>query len=334
MTIIKPKYLIIGPRFFSYGDLIAKRLEELGCPALFVNERRGISLFEKAILRFLGPKFVPKLQVRLIRYLKKIDLTEVQKVLLLATEVVTPEFFKQIKHLLPKAVFISYSWDSIRNKPNAIKIAHLADKALSFDSEDVKLFSHIILRPLFYHPWFEKKMITQHQNSKLVVGFLGSLHSDRMLVLSKILKELQKFENVQTKCFIYCQSKFIFYLRLILSPRIWRIKNLISYSSMNLEEVSKWFDNVNIVIDIHHPKQTGLTMRTVEAIGMGKSLITTNQNISHYKFYDTSIHYIVDRYLPEIDNFININDNTANLKYLDARAELSMDSWIMSVFST
>ena len=49
------------------------------------------------------------------------------------------------------------------------------------------------------------------------------------------------------------------------------------------------------VVDIQHPKQTGLTMRTIEMLGANKKIITTNSDIKHYDFYHPNNICIVKR---------------------------------------
>ena len=42
----------------------------------------------------------------------------------------------------------------------------------------------------------------------------------------------------------------------------------------------------NIILDIAHPHQKGLSFRPYEAMGLRKKLITTNKDITNYDFYN------------------------------------------------
>ena len=44
------------------------------------------------------------------------------------------------------------------------------------------------------------------------------------------------------------------------------------------------------VLDINHLDQSGLTIRTFEALGAGKKIITTNSEIKKYPFYIKQYH--------------------------------------------
>ena len=54
-------------------------------------------------------------------------------------------------------------------------------------------------------------------------------------------------------------------------------------------------DTSKVILDIQHPAQTGLTMRTIEMIGLKKKIITTNQDIVHYDFYRPENIQVIDR---------------------------------------
>ncbi|MEK5777604.1 lipopolysaccharide biosynthesis protein, partial [Acinetobacter nosocomialis] len=60
-------------------------------------------------------------------------------------------------------------------------------------------------------------------------------------------------------------------------------------------EIVELYAKSNIILDISHPGQSGLTMRTFEAIGAGKKLITTNTNIKEYPFYNANNIFIISR---------------------------------------
>ena len=55
------------------------------------------------------------------------------------------------------------------------------------------------------------------------------------------------------------------------------------------------------MLDIQHPNQTGLTMRTIEMIGLNKKIITTNSSITEYDFYSPNNVLVIDRENVEID---------------------------------
>ncbi|EEX2831637.1 glycosyltransferase, partial [Escherichia coli] len=77
-------------------------------------------------------------------------------------------------------------------------------------------------------------------------------------------------------------------------------------------------------IDIHHPSQHGLTMRTIEAVGLNKKIITTNADIKKYDFYDPKDVYVYqsgDSKLPDVF----LSTSTTNFKN---REMYSLKCWV------
>ena len=75
---------------------------------------------------------------------------------------------------------------------------------------------------------------------------------------------------------------------------------------LSSDDIANVIKKTRTIIDIQHPKQSGLTMRTLEIVGMKKKIITTNSDIVNYDFYNENNIAIIDRKSPLIDkNFIN-----------------------------
>ena len=66
-------------------------------------------------------------------------------------------------------------------------------------------------------------------------------------------------------------------------------------SGLPSEQLTAKLKQSKTVVDIQHPKQSGLTMRTIEMLGANKKMITTNADIQNYDFYHPNNICIVDR---------------------------------------
>lgn len=101
------------------------------------------------------------------------------------------------------------------------------------------------------------------------------------------------------------------------------------YNKLNSKNIADIVDKSKIVLDIQHPKQTGLTMRTIEMIGMKKKILTTNKEIKEYDFYRSENICVIDR------NNIEINDDFLELPYKELDGEIyekySLNSWVQEV---
>ena len=101
------------------------------------------------------------------------------------------------------------------------------------------------------------------------------------------------------------------------------------YSPLSSNDISRIIEQSKVVIDMQHPNQKGLTMRSIETLGMRKKLITTNSDIVNYDFYNENNIYIIDRDNPVIKpdffktEYIPIPDKIYN--------RYSLAQWIFDV---
>ncbi len=68
-----------------------------------------------------------------------------------------------------------------------------------------------------------------------------------------------------------------------------------SFTSLSQEETLDIISQSKVVVDIEHPGQVGLTMRTLEMLGCQKKLITTNKSVREYDFYNEDNILVVER---------------------------------------
>ena len=128
------------------------------------------------------------------------------------------------------------------------------------------------------------------------------------------------------------QSSFIYKFYKITKPEFRDApKNTFSFDKMSAKDISKIVDESRIILDVQHPKQTGLTMRTIEMVGMNKKLITTNESIKKYDFYNTNNIAVVNR------KNVEISAEFLNAPYEPLSPELyekySLKNWIFEVLS-
>tara|TARA_Y100000766_G_scaffold193960_1_gene166771 strand:- start:166 stop:495 length:330 start_codon:yes stop_codon:yes gene_type:complete len=63
---------------------------------------------------------------------------------------------------------------------------------------------------------------------------------------------------------------------------------------MNRKEISDIFSISKVIIDIPNIDQNGLSMRTMEALGAQKKIITTCDEIKNYDFYNPNNHLVLE----------------------------------------
>jgi len=319
--------LFISPEFFNYHKYIKRKLESFGAKVDFFNERPTIN--SKTLNHFLNniPKHIYSLFVK--RYFDKMlkKNKEYDYLFLIRGEVIPEEFIKKLKNKHRNIKLIMYQWDSINNNPNVLNIIDYFDFVYSFDYKDSILNKTVKFRPLFFIDPYKniKKRFTS-----IDVLFIGSYHSDRLKIIKEINNECERLN-------------LSFYNHLYL-PKISFLKK--KYLEREFNDGFEWFNNnklnekqiINliskskIILDIQHPDQTGLTMRTIEAIGAKKKIITTNHNIKKYDFYNKNNINIIDR------NNIQIKEQVLSSNYKELPKKIykkySLEFWLKEIFGT
>ena len=289
------RILLIAPRFFGYETKIINHLKSLGSEVHFLDERPGNSFLIKGLVRFHSVLSPP-----LARWYFKRALAALQTVRFDDVLVISPEFFdegtiRQVRETQPAARIILYMWDSLINKGwterRATRFLAGFDRTLSFDDVDATHYE-MSLRPLFYSSSVPRQ---DGVTSSFAFSFIGTIHSDRYRVL-KDLERCAKVRGLPTFIYPFLPSKYIYWFYRLTKPEFKGTKLAdFQLSSLPYDQVMAVFQASRCIVDIEHPGQRGLTMRTLEVIGSGKHLITTNPNIRKYSFYSPDRITVIDR---------------------------------------
>ena len=87
-----------------------------------------------------------------------------------------------------------------------------------------------------------------------------------------------------------------------------------------------------MILDVTAKDQSGLSMRTIESIGMMKKIATNNRYIREYDFFSSKNVFIYG----EEDNFV-IDKDWLDQKYeLDSKIynKYSIDSWVHTILES
>ncbi len=179
--------LLLCPTFFGYEIEIKKELENLGANVFYFDERPKNSFFTKALIR-LDQKKIIKNQINEYyqNIIESIKDKFIDTIFIITPETINEEHLLMMKQYFPNVKVVTYLWDSLDNKPNAMPILNLSDRCFSFDKRDVEKYPNIKFLPLFYISDYEKVIETKN-NFKYNISFIGTIHSDRY----NIVKQLQ-----------------------------------------------------------------------------------------------------------------------------------------------
>lgn len=132
--------------------------------------------------------------------------------------------------------------------------------------------------------------------------------------------------------YLHLPSRYLFYF-FKFTKKEFKNARLKEFCEKKLDSknISSIVENSKIILDIQDPKQSGLTMRTIEMIGMKKKLVTTNRDIQNYNFYCPENICIIDRDSPEIpDEFVCAKYHDFDS---DIYEEYSIDNWLRRIFN-
>lgn len=290
------RVLIMCPRFFGYENAIADAARALGAHTTVVLDKPSNTIWTKAVTR-VSPSAVASRMMEYVRSLKdRYRHQGFDEIIVVKGEALSSGAVHLLRESFPRARCIYYNWDSLRNYPHLRKILPLFDACFSFDPEDCASSSELKHLPLFYVDEYRDLPSMSREYDLFAVA---SLHSDRYQVIQKVIQGCSR--NTRTLEYLYYPNPIALLGKKILEPNLVIPPfRRIHKTALSKEVMLQALARSGAVIDVQHPNQTGLTMRTIEMVGAGKKLITTNSLVRSYDFFDERNILVIDRNFPEV----------------------------------
>lgn len=319
------KILFIGPRFNNYQKTINSTIHKSGlyskvdyisdCPL------GDIGLF--AIITNICPSLKSLLIKRYNNLIKnKIHYNKYNVIFIIRGEFVNPNVLKLTHEEIPDMKIIVYQWDSIKNNKNAKNLFQIADETYTFDYKDSEDYE-LKYVPLFYS-WKESGVKEIERNNQTIdIMSIGTYRKNRVPYIN-VMKNICERQNLK--------YKFHNFMRLGAFIKN-RQKLGIKFADVNFNRISyrKYYSILQeskAVLDIQSPTQSGLTIRTMETLSLGKKLITTNSNIKKEPFYNSNNVFIIntpdDLYTQRFNDFL-IAD------FLPTSGLLTLTEWLKRI---
>jgi len=326
------RILYLGPSVFGYEKDIVQELEAKGATVDFFDERPFKSSIGKILIRlkinFLIKSHVNHYYQSIIEKAMKV---EYDYLFVISPETINEHIITKIKASNPKMKSFLYMWDSLANKKTKGCILNTFDHAFSFDRNDALSNESLEFLPLFYGKNFQY-MQNDNKENVYSVTFIGSLHSDRFNFVKKIINQLAS-DDLSAFTFFYCPSRLLFLLKKILSNEFNDVKwSDVSFSPLSQKAIKDIIAESKMIIDVEHPLQTGLTLRTIESLGSRKKLITTNKDITNYDFFTDSNICVVDRVNPRVAQ--TFKESKFSVKSELIEKQYSLKNWLNTIFQS
>ncbi len=228
-----------------------------------------------------------KIQLELLRSIKdKTDFALIIRPDLLDTEVI-----KAIKSSTHK--MIGYQWDGLERYPKIFSKIDFFDHFFVFDERDLCYNPKLKTTTNFYFDYD----IEENSDIDSDVFFIGSFINNRMKALFEISEHL-KNKGLQLNINVVgCNRK---YIELNNHKGVNFLTNILNFKE-NYNAIKKTKAILDLLNDIHN----GLSLRTFEAIGFQKKLITNNPLVKNYDFYlPENIFILGERNIDELEQFL------------------------------
>ena len=324
------KVLLFCVKTFNYEVEIKKKIESYGAEVYYYDERPKDSHFVRGLIRLKRSLYEKKIEKYYQDILDSDLCSKIDFLLVIRGEVVPDFFLKNLKKKNPKCKLIFYTWDSFKNHSHPQQNLHHYHLTSSFDQGDCKEYN-MIYRPLFYLDVYKKIKPTSFEECSYMMLFIGTAHSDRYKISNALAREvISKGHKVFTYYFMH--SRAVYFFKRLFEKGFGHVKySELAFKSISSNQVTELYKKSLAVLDIQHPNQSGLTMRTFETLGSGRKLITTNKIIKNYDFYNENNVYIIDRENPTVNFEFYKKPFLPYSK--DVLSHMSMEGWLHDLIS-
>lgn len=332
---MRKKNALLGKRVLlialpSYSTGMIKKMEEMGARVDYINDKPKDSFLGKGLGRLQIPFYIKYIEKYYHKKLISLKNYKYDFVLVIRGEYTPSHSLRLIRQLFPTAKLILYMWDSLVNNKNISKKWKYYDIIYTFDRMDYLENKNVInFLPLYYYENYLPFMSYQKEY-QYDLSFIGTVHEDRYKVITEVCNQVNK-SGGKTFSYFFSPHKIIFWLNKLRNKHYKEIKmSDVSFDLMPFEKLYEVYSNSKCVIDVESSTQNGLTMRTIEMIGLRKKLITTNEDIVNYDFYNPNNILVIDRNDPKIDfDFFGkpyeILNDEVYYKY-------SLEGWLLQIF--
>lgn len=318
------RLLLVAPRFFGYEREVRNELERRGIVVDWIPDRPFDTPLMTALTR-LQPKLVLRSADRLYeRLLAQWGATHYDIILVINGQTLSRKFLAALRVSFPSAKTILYMWDSIENRRSVVDNFGFFDAISSFDPISARRYG-MRLRPLFFSKGFE---CPPRDDFDYHLSFIGTAHTDRYAVISRLKRNLA--EDVIGYWYLYLQAPWVYHVyRLGKRDMRTALRSEFKFNALDRETVQRVFSRSRAILDIEHPRQHGLTMRTFEAMGSHKKLITTNVQVQECDFFNEQNICVIDRANPVVPR--NFLESPFSLISADLYHRYSVEGWMDEV---
>lgn len=322
------RILLVAARFFGIAEKIMQKMNEYGAVVDYYDERPDNTFFTKALIR-LNRNLISG---RINRYYNSIIEETAGRhydyIFFIKGEAISAAQLKKLLDSHPESKSIVYHWDSIARNSNALNLLNCFDYRFSFDREDCMKFDLRFLPLFYYDDYAEISDVPERFEYDLL--FVGTAHSGRYSIIKTIREQLSQM-NKEVFSYFYFPGRIMFWKYLLQDKEARDIdRKDVHFTSISSDELLSLYRKSEAVIDINRARQSGLSLRCMEALGAKRKLVTTNADIVNYDFYSPCNILVIDRKEPVIPK--EFMDSPFEPVSEEIYRKYSLTNWLDAIF--
>ena len=278
-----PKVLLIAPSFFGYRDRVKAKFVEMGFEVDVADDRPSEGVAFKSLGKLSYKLVDPSISRYADSVRQRVKAGGYDRVVYMGgmSFCFTPEQMRWIKES-STAVFSAYLWDSLENCQRISSCIELFDRVSSFEPLDC-MDGRISLRPLFYSDAYAEVPLFPQGGFEYDACFIGSVHQPSKFHAVRRICDWLESRGLRVFRYFYMPSASVLALRKAADVMYRGVE--FQGVPLPMERVLEVLAKSKAVIDSPQKGQRGLTIRTVEAVGARRKLITTNPDVANYDFF-------------------------------------------------
>ena len=318
------KICVISFDFWGYDAHIVETLKEKGIEANHIKigavsyENFGERLTNFFSKVFLGKNL--KYQKRQKFVIEQLDkLGHQDQILVLNADTFDHSTLEYMKKSTNR--FITFLYDNLDRFPVQDKL-HFFDKIYSFDDKDIEKHEFERLTNYNYLPFLSQ----EKQNPSEDALYITSYDKKRIKQLEILSR---KFEELRLKFDLYVIGKKSWKNQLM--KPFSKNKIVFTRKRINHENLPEFYKRTKVILDLMRENQYGLSFRVFEAMALEKKIITDNEKIKNYDFYNPNNILVLNK------DFSNITKEFFETPYQSLPEEIykkyTLEKWVERVFN-
>lgn len=343
------KVLLYAPPFYSLYKQIQEELERQCCEVTFIpdtfqriNPYSSTSSF-RSLKRIYYNLYKPNLKY-LKQYKNRIE-NVYDYFICINGFSFHPSILTELRRGNPNIKAVLYLWDSLSFFDFSKSFPYF-DSIFSFDYTDAQK-GNLKYLPLY---WIQNNNAKLFSDIKYGLSFIGTLHTDRLRIIRKIMKQCDELEINYFIKLVYKERRlslldpirYLYYKTKLIPNAIGYVdeykvlrgnikEDYICNTPFTSNEVESIMQNSNCILDVELPYQTGLTNRMISSMGNKKKIITTNQAVKDLPFWDKNNICCIERESPMLNKDFICSGYVPNKEITNYLESLRIDNWIKTL---